>query len=100
MNVTLRRAAPSALICIVVLVVVTLAFLSNRPFQNLTNAVEQNQFDLLVLGAALTITITLFRFNLVQRACGSMCRNSSISPSCGPDRSWFWPRPSPCCWWQ
>jgi methyl-accepting chemotaxis protein len=47
MNVIFRRAAPMTLIIIVVLVVVTLAFLSNRLFHNLTNAVEQNQFDLM-----------------------------------------------------
>jgi methyl-accepting chemotaxis protein len=47
MNVIFRRAAPTALIIIVILVVITLAFLSNRLFHNLTNEVEQNQFDLM-----------------------------------------------------
>jgi methyl-accepting chemotaxis protein len=47
MNVIFRRAAPKALIIIVIAVVVTLAFLSNRLFRNLTSAVEQNQFDLM-----------------------------------------------------
>src|SRR5688500_8046773 len=47
MNIIFRRSAPTALILIVILVVVTLAFLSNRLFHNLTNAVEQNQFDLM-----------------------------------------------------
>lgn len=47
MNIIFRRSAPAALILIVILVVITLAFLSNRLFHNLTNAVEQNQFDLM-----------------------------------------------------
>ncbi|HEX8489506.1 MAG TPA: hypothetical protein VF626_00685 [Chthoniobacterales bacterium] len=47
MNVIFRRAAPKALIIVVSVVVVTLAFLSNRLFHNLTSAVEQNQFDLM-----------------------------------------------------
>jgi methyl-accepting chemotaxis protein len=47
MNIIFRRSAPRALIIIVILVVITLAFLSNRLFHNLTNAVEQNQFDLM-----------------------------------------------------
>lgn len=47
MNLTFRRAAPRILICTVVLVILTLAFLSNRLFSNLTSAVEQNQFDLM-----------------------------------------------------
>jgi methyl-accepting chemotaxis protein len=47
MSVIFRRSAPTALIIIVILVVITLAFLSNRLFHNLTNAVEQNQFDLM-----------------------------------------------------
>jgi methyl-accepting chemotaxis protein len=47
MNLIFRRSAPRILIGTVVLVIVTLAFLSNRLFHNLTNAVEQNQFDLM-----------------------------------------------------
>ena len=47
MNLLFRRSAPRILICIVVLVVAALAFLSNRLFHNLTSAVEQNQFDLM-----------------------------------------------------
>jgi methyl-accepting chemotaxis protein len=47
MNLTFRRAAPRVLIFIVVVVIVTLAFLSNRLFRNLTGAVEQNQFELM-----------------------------------------------------
>jgi methyl-accepting chemotaxis protein len=47
MNLIFRRAAPRVLIFAVVLVVITLAFLSNRLFHNLTSAVEQNQFDLM-----------------------------------------------------
>ena len=47
MNLIFRRAAPRILIGVVVVVVVTLAFLSNRLFHNLTGAVEQNQFDLM-----------------------------------------------------
>jgi methyl-accepting chemotaxis protein len=47
MSIIFRRSAPTALIIIVILVVVTLAFLSNRLFHNLTSAVEQNQFDLM-----------------------------------------------------
>lgn len=47
MNITFRRAAPTALICIVILLVAALAFPSNRLFHNLTSAVEQNQFDLM-----------------------------------------------------
>lgn len=47
MNLTFRHAAPRVLICAVVLVIVTLAFLSNQLFHNLTDAVEQNQFDLM-----------------------------------------------------
>ena len=47
MNLLFRRAAPRVLILTVVVVVVTLAFLSNRLFHNLTAAVEQNQFDLM-----------------------------------------------------
>ena len=47
MNLIFGRAAPRILIVITVLVIVTLAFLSNRLFHNLTSAVEQNQFDLM-----------------------------------------------------
>ena len=47
MNIIFRRSAPTALIITVIVVVVTLAFLSNRLFSSLTNAVEQNQFDLM-----------------------------------------------------
>jgi methyl-accepting chemotaxis protein len=47
MNLIFGRAAPRILIVITVLVIVTLAFLSNRLFRNLTSAVEQNQFDLM-----------------------------------------------------
>jgi methyl-accepting chemotaxis protein len=47
MNLLFRRAAPRVLICAVVLVVVTLAFLSNRLVHGLIGAVEQNQFDLM-----------------------------------------------------
>ena len=42
MNVIFRRAAPKALTIVVSVVVVTLAFLSNRLFHNLTSAIEQN----------------------------------------------------------
>ena len=47
MNIIFRRSAPRTLIIIVILVVITLAFLSNRLFHRLTNAVEQNQFELM-----------------------------------------------------
>ena len=47
MNLFFGRAAPRILIVITALVIVTLAFLSNRLFHNLTSAVEQNQFDLM-----------------------------------------------------
>jgi methyl-accepting chemotaxis protein len=47
MNLIFRRAAPRILICAVVLVVVTLAFLSNRLFHSLIGTVEQSQFDLM-----------------------------------------------------
>ena len=47
MNLIFGRAAPRILVVITVLVIVTLAFLSNRLFHNLTSAVEQNQFDLM-----------------------------------------------------
>jgi methyl-accepting chemotaxis protein len=47
MNLLFRRSAPRILICVVVLVVVALAFLSNRLFHNLTSAVEQNEFELM-----------------------------------------------------
>lgn len=47
MNMIFRRAAPRLLIFVVVLVVVTLAFLSNRLVHGLIGAVEQNQFDLM-----------------------------------------------------
>jgi methyl-accepting chemotaxis protein len=47
MKLIFRRAAPRVLIFTIVLVVVTLAFLSNRLFHDLTDAVEQNQYDLM-----------------------------------------------------
>lgn len=47
MTLVFRRAAPGILIVVTILVIVTLAFLSNRLFHNLTSAVEQNQFDLM-----------------------------------------------------
>ena len=47
MNLIFRRSAPRVLIGIVVLVIVALAFLSNRLFHGLTAAVERNQFDLM-----------------------------------------------------
>ena len=47
MNLIFRRAATRVLILTVIAVVITLAFLSNRLFHNLTSAVEQNQFDLM-----------------------------------------------------
>src|SRR4051812_34663082 len=47
MNLFFGRAAPRILIVITVLVIVILAFLSNRLFHNLTSAVEQDQFDLM-----------------------------------------------------
>ena len=47
MKLIFRRAAPGVLICAVVLVVIIMAFISNRLFHGLTAAVEQNQFDLM-----------------------------------------------------
>lgn len=47
MNRLFRRSAPRILISAVILVIAILAFLSNRLFSDLTNAVEQNQFDLM-----------------------------------------------------
>ncbi len=47
MNLIFRRAAPKILICAVAVVIVILAFLSNRLFHSLTASVEQSQFDLM-----------------------------------------------------
>jgi methyl-accepting chemotaxis protein len=47
MNLTFRHAAPRILIGAVAVVIVILAFLSNRLFHSLTSSVEQSQFDLM-----------------------------------------------------